>query len=420
MIHAGNERADAGGHCRVVVRVDHDRGALSTHHGCGEERVEPLIASVVPKAQGRTAVLEKNAESVHVLLLGEHLACPGLRDHLVRLARVRLLNLGREPQQVRRRRPQTRGCHLGVEMPAPLHDAAAGIVPCRGRTRHRRGQRLRKAAVRHPEWSEYRALHEVGEALVRHIDHHLLHDRVAAPGVVPACPRDRVASDGFGICRGRPIQHLHQRRHRRTDAVAGKSVHGESRGVGQKGPQRNRLGRRKLTWRQLPRGERRVHMRVEVQLVLLDEVQRAECRHRFTDGASLKQGGRRDSLCAAEIGDSVGTGIELSVLQDGERESGDSALRHLREHELVELVRRGLRRERSGGGEERCGCEDAAGVGHWGVCDCRCCTYMYCVPGSLPARPNARGPRPTVTLANSHRVRYFPTLLHRALRSFCV
>ncbi len=62
----------------------------------------------------------------------------------------------------------------------------------------------------------------IGEGPSGHIDHHLLHDQIAATRIAPLSAGNLIHADWWGIRGPLPIKDLQQRREPRTDLVAGK------------------------------------------------------------------------------------------------------------------------------------------------------------------------------------------------------
>src|ERR1700733_12575603 len=174
-------------------------------------------------------------------------------------------------------------------MGAAGYRLAVSLIRRGSQSAHLLRQRLLIRTVGHPDRREHGVVQQFWKRLLGHINEHLLHDRVAATGVIPfACWRSLNANCRC-IRRSFSVQHLHEARYRRTGRIACETVHRCPTCMGQQLAQRPRLSSRNRRIRQLPAGQHRVHIRIERELPDLYLMQRRHRSHRLTDRACLEQ-----------------------------------------------------------------------------------------------------------------------------------
>ena len=224
-------------------------------------------------------------------------------------------------------------------MPAARHRLAATTIT-RGRQRGPRSrQGLGKGAGVHPQRPEHGLLHEIREGSAGNIGQQLLDDDIAAAGVAPLAPRGEIHPDRFGIRRRLAVEHLDEGRHRGIHRITREAMHGRTRGVAQQAAQRDRIVAGKFILRQMPGSQRAVHVGIERQLLLLDQAQRAQGRHRLADRAGLEKRVRRDGRPTLETRHPVTLRFhDHAILDDRQRQARDLPLRHQRHDRVIEFA----------------------------------------------------------------------------------
>ena len=232
--------------------------------------------------------------------------CSGQR--VVGLAAPGEGNLDRELRQVRRGRPQSRGSHLRVDVPPTVDGFPILICSGSGARGPTACQRLRVAAVGHPDPVQDVLLHEFRKGLAGHVDHQLLLDGDAAAGIALRRPWHGIHANRRRVRRLLPVEDLRDRGQWGAHVVAGKPVNGETRRVGHQAAQRDFFGLREFVLRHFPRLQRLIDVLVERQFPGLYQGQGAGRRHRLADGAGLKQRPDSDRRVRTGISHAVSLG----------------------------------------------------------------------------------------------------------------
>ncbi len=152
-----------------------------------------------------------------------------------------------------------------------------------------RRQRLLIAAVCHAQFVEHQFAHQRGKSLACGVHHELLLDRDAAARVDFLCSRQNIHADRRRVRRFLSIEDLYQRGQRFVYVVSWKTMDGKSCRVRHQSPQRHLFIFRKLVFRHFPCLELFIHVLIECQHAVFDEVKRSCRRHRFADRPCLEQ-----------------------------------------------------------------------------------------------------------------------------------
>ena len=219
----------------------------------------------------------------------DHLARHRLRQHLVALASRRELHVDRELREIDRRRPQTRGSELGIDVPLRVHRGAAAVVRPRGVAIALGRERLIVPAARHPDRRQHPVLQDLGIWAAHHVGERELRDRHGTAGIFLAGERATLEAHLADVRRLLAVENLHDRRPRRRRVIAGKAeaIAGPRR-VAREAAQRHRLLGREPVARQLPRFQDRVDVLIETEAAVLHGLQHGHRVDRFADRRGLK------------------------------------------------------------------------------------------------------------------------------------
>src|SRR4029079_12405699 len=110
----------------------------------------------------------------------------------------------------------------------------------------------------------------------------------------------RIVADRRCVGRRYAVEQLRDCRHGLVERVAGKAPKGESRRMRPQAAQRDLLAFGETALRQMPRREQRVHVRVERDLSVVEQAEKAAGENRLTDRTGEKERGRVHRLSSTE------------------------------------------------------------------------------------------------------------------------
>ena len=172
--------------------------------------------------------------------------------------------LGSEPCQIARRRPEACRRHFRIDVPAACDWHAIPRVPgCRS-LRDRGGKRLLERAVRHTRRLEHELSHQIGKRFPDNICDDLLCNRRAAPGISDVQPGNAFDDDRQRICGRHAVQDLSYRRPWACCRIAREPVDARRRAVAEQLPQRDPR-RPSAAIGNAPRRQGVVHIGIEIE-----------------------------------------------------------------------------------------------------------------------------------------------------------
>ncbi len=275
------------------------------------------------KVGSRAALLDPETQAVIAEDRRDHLRRQILRQHASGFSFESALEPEREPREIRRRRPESRGRHFGIRVPLARDRPALPVVAGSGGPEPFGRQRLIVSALGHAERAENRLGQDLRVGLSLDIDQGLLNDRVAASGVAILRSRRDIHADRRRVGGGDAVEDLRQLRDRAARGVAGKPVNRDPGAVGEQHRECHGLLASPVVFRELPGLEVIVDVPVERDLAPGNLGERRHRRDGLADRSRLEE--RRVCGRGQRVGVGHAVGLrpeDLAGAEDRDRDGG--------------------------------------------------------------------------------------------------